>query len=289
MRRRHIAQAVAAGGRKCTIQDTPRPQSTRRSEDTSWRSDDASWRSCLESQFKRIRLWKPSAQLICQQKRQGKDKGKETATDPAPSPFAMMPLTGNVRPIPTPFAAHWPHHSLPWKPQEWEQTLRRRSERRIRIQTVSPNKFERLWRREASYPGVAQGDCVSGKGSVRELEEGREKHRLQWMVHMKDALQTWERQLLGYYSRQQQYIRRCHHQGQNGHGYCPSTNPYSQCTSGWQATARATNMDRSGTWSPTKRRGCGRALTTTAATLSPNVPCSSDQHLTRRTKIPRPR
>ena len=56
----------------------------------------------------------------------------------------------------------------------------------------------RLHGGEASYPGVAQGDCVSGKGPK---VGGGARRR----VHMKDALQTWERQLLGYDSRQQQY------------------------------------------------------------------------------------
>ena len=40
--------------------------------------------------------------------------------------------------------------------------------------------------------------------SVKELEDGREKHRLQWLSHVKDSLQMWEQQLQDYEARQQQ-------------------------------------------------------------------------------------
>ena len=41
--------------------------------------------------------------------------------------------------------------------------------------------------------------------SLRELEEAKEKHRTQWLTHLKDALQSWQQQMQSYEEQQQSF------------------------------------------------------------------------------------
>ena len=41
--------------------------------------------------------------------------------------------------------------------------------------------------------------------SLRELEEAKEKHRTQWLTHLKDALQSWQQQMQSYEDQQQSF------------------------------------------------------------------------------------
>ena len=148
-------------------------------------------------------------------KDKSKEKGKESAQEQAPSPFAMMPTSGTPPALPAPFPSMPSSTSTP----------------PMQLDTSGPS-FELAAAIRKAYPDVnhipseirevlEKTDSLAGKQltqelhrattalgkaqrSVKELEDGREKHRLQWLSHVRDSLQMWEQQLQEYEVRQQQ-------------------------------------------------------------------------------------
>ena len=205
-----------------SFQPKPRQPSTTRTQEWDWPEWTSSTSQSRRRSSSASRRMKGKDKNKDKGKGQGKDKGrsknKEKGKDPqeaATSPFSLTTPGGSTSSLPSPFPTMATVPALP-QPQE---PIGPGAELAAAIRKAFPDSNNiPMEIREA----LDKSDSLIGKQvtqelhrataslgraqkSVRELEDGREKHRLQWMTHMKESLHTWEKQLMDYDARQQQY------------------------------------------------------------------------------------
>ena len=146
-------------------------------------------------------------------KEKGKEKGKDKGTE-AISPFANTLMSPLPAPTPFPTLQNSAMSSMMEASSGGSQS-QPGAELIAAIKKAFPDSSslpveikEALDKTEVAVTKDlhrATSALCRAQKSLRELEEAKEKHRTQWLTHLKDALQSWQQQMQSYEDQQQSF------------------------------------------------------------------------------------